>query len=79
MIVYGRDITEYDMMNRNNTGIDDFLIAPFPDDMLKKKLLQWSRRASVNPLLTNTNDISEQIDIVIKSLNDLRSTKQFVS
>lgn len=79
VIVYGRDITEYDMMNRNNTGIDDFLIAPFPDDMLKKKLLQWSRRASVNPLLTNTNHISEQIDIVIKSLNDLRSTKQFVS
>jgi CheY-like chemotaxis protein len=84
VIVYGRDINEYDMMNRNNTGIDDFLIAPFPDDTLKKKLLQWSRRASVNAVLINTNNsstnkISDQIDIVIKSLNNLRSTKQFVS
>ena len=84
VIVYGRDITEYDMMNRNNTGIDDFLIAPFPDDLLKKKLLQWSRRASINPLLTtnlntNSNNIMNHIDIVIKSLNDLRSSKQFVS
>lgn len=84
VIVYGRDITEHDMTNRNNTGIDDFLIAPFPDDLLKKKLLQWSRRASINPLLTtntntSTNNIMNHIDIVIKSLNDLRSSKQFVS
>jgi hypothetical protein len=32
VIAYGRNIPKDEMDNRNATGIDDFLVAPFPDD-----------------------------------------------
>lgn len=73
VIAYGKDVTEYDINMKNNTGIDDFLMAPFADDLLRKKLMQWSRRASVNPLIfTKQDSINQQIDNVINSLNTFK-------
>jgi hypothetical protein len=79
--------TEHDINCKNSAGIDDFLVAPFADDLLRKKLLQWNRRASVNPLIftkqqgqqyqqyqqqTDNNSMGEQIDKVISSLNTFK-------
>ena len=47
VIAYGNSIDTSYLMNRHATGIDDFICAPFPDNILKKKILQWSRRASI--------------------------------
>jgi bacteriorhodopsin/response regulator of citrate/malate metabolism len=92
VIAYGKDVTEHDINCKNSTGIDDFLVAPFADDLLRKKLLQWSRRASVNPLIftkqqgqqyqqyqqqTDNNSMGEQIDKVISSLNTFKQTIRY--
>jgi bacteriorhodopsin/CheY-like chemotaxis protein len=49
VIAYGRTITPEDINNRSATGIDDFLVAPFPDQEIARKLLKWSRRMSLDP------------------------------
>jgi len=51
VISYGRNIPKDEMDNRTATGIDDFLVAPFPDDEVRNKMTKWSRRASVDPSL----------------------------
>lgn len=49
VIAYGRTISAEDINNRSATGIDDFLVAPFPDQEIARKLLKWSRRMSLDP------------------------------
>jgi len=49
VLAYGRNIDPQDVNNRNATGIDDFLVAPFPDNEIEKKMMKWSRRMSVDP------------------------------
>lgn len=49
VIAYGNSIDPSFLVNRHATGIDDFISAPFPDNILKKKIMQWSRRASIVP------------------------------
>jgi len=63
VIAYGRNIPKEDMDNRNATGIDDFLVAPFPDNEIRNKMIRWSRRASVNPvIMQNMNNIAAMAD-----------------
>ena len=47
IIAYGRTISTEDVNNRSLTGIDDFIVAPFPEKDINNKLLKWSRRMSV--------------------------------
>lgn len=49
VIAYG-NIEPYIVENRHVSGIDDFITPPFPDDIIRKKIIQWSRRASILPL-----------------------------
>lgn len=63
VIAYGRNIPKTDMDNRTATGIDDFLVAPFPDNQVVKTITKWSRRVSVDPsILTNLNNIASSAD-----------------
>lgn len=63
VIAYGRNIPKIDIDNRTATGIDDFLVAPFPDNQVVKTITKWSRRVSVDPsILTNLNNITSSAD-----------------
>lgn len=52
VIAYGREIPRDEMeKNKNVSGIDDYLLAPFPDSELARKMMRWNRRMSVDPRL----------------------------
>ena len=76
VIAYGNNIDIQIVNNKHATGIDDFISAPFPNDVVKKKIVQWSRRASILPdfsnNINNTDSIEFKINELYKSINDIR-------
>ena len=76
VISYGNNIDIQIVNNKHATGIDDFISAPFPNDVVKKKIVQWSRRASILPdfsnNINNIDSIEFKINELYKSINDIR-------
>lgn len=75
VIAYGgHNIDPMIIENRQVTGIDDFIITPFPDNIIKKKIVQWSRRASIIPqFVTNQKyDIQMKMNIIQQSINEIK-------
>lgn len=73
VVAYSNHIDTTYIYNKHITGIDDFISAPFPDNILKKKILQWSRRASIVSLKNSvrTNPIHTQLTLIQQSLQDV--------
>ena len=76
VLAYGHVIDDVHVQNRHLTGIDDFIITPFPDSTIKKKIVQWSRRASVQPDFAANVDrqlIKSKVDQVEMYINSIKN------
>ena len=75
VIAYSNHIDPSYIHNKHITGIDDFISAPFPDNIIQKKVLQWSRRASIVPVAQQSystrSNIQAQLHQLQKSLDDI--------
>ena len=73
VVAYGHVIDETHFQNRHLTGIDDFITTPFPDDTIQKKIVQWSRRASVQPNFERNTNIKSKVEQVEMYINNIKN------